>query len=256
MDLGTNFVNKLELVSDATSVCVLRATRALQHPGVVRVARAVCVWDLRRLLELTSQSDCGRQLSIVSLGSKRRILPYSDLLRALDMPTIRGLEDLIIDAIYLDVLHGRLDQKQSQLELEYTMGRDLAPGATDAILVALKDWAETTSSVLQTLDDKLLRIGTHTTARKTERAEHQEILEGILREVTKEKSSRRGAALGMGMGANTHYADAMDVDEPGMGMGMGMMGMGMMGMGQENRTKGRKQAMQESSKPVRKRNRF
>ncbi|KAG6912801.1 hypothetical protein DXG01_012029, partial [Tephrocybe rancida] len=53
------------------------------------------------------------------------ILPYADP-KALDMPTIRDLEDLIIDAIYLDILHGKLDQKEQQLEVEYTMGRDLA----------------------------------------------------------------------------------------------------------------------------------
>ncbi|KAJ7069933.1 hypothetical protein C8F01DRAFT_1207434 [Mycena amicta] len=284
MDLGTNFVNKLEpfllmaksakgagaakLVSDATSAPgVFVFSELLELSNIQELKANEAHAKSFALLELfafgtyedylknkdafpplnAAQTTKLKHLSIVSLGSKRRILPYSDLLRALDMPTVRELEDLIIDAIYLDVLHGRLDQKQSQLELEYTMGRDLAPGAIDAILVALKDWAETTSSVLQTLDDKLARIASHTTARKTERAEHQEILEGILREVTKEKSSRRGAALGMGMGANTHYADAMDVDEPGMGM---------MGMGQENRMKGRKQAMQESSKPVRKRNRF
>jgi COP9 signalosome complex subunit 7 len=56
------------------------------------------------------------------------------------MPTVRELEDLIIDAIYLDILRGRLDQKQEQLEVEYTMGRDLAPGAVDAVLAALRDW--------------------------------------------------------------------------------------------------------------------
>jgi len=56
------------------------------------------------------------------------------------MPTIRELEDLIIDAIYLDILRGKLDQKEEQLEVEYTMGRDLEPGKLEAVLAALKDW--------------------------------------------------------------------------------------------------------------------
>jgi len=67
-------------------------------------------------------------------------LPYSELLQALDMPTVRELEDLIIDAIYLDVLRGKLDQKEEQLEVEYTMGRDLEPGKLEQLLFALKDW--------------------------------------------------------------------------------------------------------------------
>ncbi|KAG2757666.1 hypothetical protein P692DRAFT_20203466 [Suillus brevipes Sb2] len=40
-----------------------------------------------------------KRLSIVSLAAKRRAL----LLQELQMPTIRDLEDLIIDTIYLDI---------------------------------------------------------------------------------------------------------------------------------------------------------
>lgn len=56
------------------------------------------------------------------------------------MPTIRELEDLIIDAIYLDILRGKLDQKEEQLEVEYTMGRDLEPGKLEFLLVSLRNW--------------------------------------------------------------------------------------------------------------------
>jgi COP9 signalosome complex subunit 7 len=56
------------------------------------------------------------------------------------MPNVRELEDLIIDAIYLDILQGKLDQKEGQLEVEYTMGRDLEPGKLESILSALQDW--------------------------------------------------------------------------------------------------------------------
>lgn len=67
-------------------------------------------------------------------------MPYSELLHTLDMPTVRELEDLIIDAIYLDILRGKLDQNEEQLEIEYTMGRDLEPGKLESLLVALKNW--------------------------------------------------------------------------------------------------------------------
>ncbi|KAF7303581.1 PCI domain-containing protein [Mycena indigotica] len=283
MDLGTNFVAKLEpyllmaksakgagaakLIADATSAHgVFVFSELLELPNIQELKTNETHAKSFALLELfayrtyedymknkdafpplnTAQTIKLKHLSIVSLASERRILPYSDLLRALDMPTIRELEDLIIDAIYLDVLRGRLDQKQSQLEVEYTMGRDLAPGAVDSILAALNNWANTTSAVLQTLDDKLMRIAQQTAERKEERAKHQETLEGILREVLKEKHARRGA-LGAATSNMGYGGDAMDVDEPGMMMS---------GMGQENRgLKGRK-TMQEAAKPVRKRNRF
>lgn len=56
------------------------------------------------------------------------------------MPTIRELEDLIIDAIYLDILRGKLDQKEQQFEVEDTMGRDLEPGEIENVLSALQNW--------------------------------------------------------------------------------------------------------------------
>ena len=56
------------------------------------------------------------------------------------MPAIRELEDLIIDAIYLDILRGKLDQKEQQLEIEYTMGRDLEPDKLENVLTALQHW--------------------------------------------------------------------------------------------------------------------
>ena len=63
------------------------------------------------------------------------------LLEELQVATIRELEDLIIDAIYLDVLRGKLDQKEQQLEIEYTMGRDLEPGKLEKLLEALQNWS-------------------------------------------------------------------------------------------------------------------
>ena len=59
---------------------------------------------------------------------------------ALAMPSIRDLEDLIIDAIYLDILRGKLDQKEAQLEVEYTMGRDVEASTIEGMLVALQNW--------------------------------------------------------------------------------------------------------------------
>lgn len=62
------------------------------------------------------------------------------LLQSLEMPTIRELEDLIIDGIYLDLIRGKLDHKAQQFEVEYAIGRDLEPGMIEELLGALKDW--------------------------------------------------------------------------------------------------------------------
>jgi len=163
-----------------------------------------------------------KHLSIVSLATDRRILPYQYLLQTLDMPTIRELEDLIIDAIYLDIFRGKLDQKEQQLEVEYTMGRDLEPGKVENLLGALKDWAATTSAVLSTLDQELSSISSQSTAMKAYHDDHERVLNANLKDVMerqKEKGGvgmvRRGYSGSQGIsGSVAGDKDSMDVDEP------------------------------------------
>ena len=69
-----------------------------------------------------------------------QVIPYSFLQTHLDIPTIRLLEDLIIDAIYLDIIRGKLDQNEQQFEVEYTIGRDVPPESVTEILSSLENW--------------------------------------------------------------------------------------------------------------------
>ncbi|KAJ1550375.1 hypothetical protein HK096_007261, partial [Nowakowskiella sp. JEL0078] len=75
-----------------------------------------------------------KHLSIVSLSGESKILKYDHLLSELDIPNVRELEDLIIDAIYHDIIKGKLDQKKKCLDVEYAMGRDLKPGQSEKLL--------------------------------------------------------------------------------------------------------------------------
>jgi len=83
-----------------------------------------------------------------------QILPYATLQSALDLPSIRALEDVIIDAIYLDIIRGKLDQKQQQFQVEWVMGRDLAPGALEDLLKGLQEWYETPNLYIALKADK------------------------------------------------------------------------------------------------------
>ncbi|KAJ7217650.1 hypothetical protein B0H12DRAFT_1153486 [Mycena haematopus] len=272
MDLGSNFAAKLEpfmlmaksLKGAAAAKLIADATSA---PGVFELSKHETHSKSLALLELFAyrtyedymQNKDGfpplnapqtaklKHLSIVSLASQRRVHPpIRRPSRVLDMPNVRELEDLIIDAIYLDILRGRLDQKQAQLEVEYTMGRDLAPGAVDAVLAALRDWASTTASVLSTLDAKLASVAAQTASRKERLAAHDAALQTVLLAASKDKTNTRGDGTGW------HGGDAMDVDEP-QGLVDRLLSRGE----QENvKGKGRKPTAMESSKPQRKRNRF
>lgn len=49
-------------------------------------------------------------------------------------------QDLIIEVIYADIVHGKLDQKNQQLEVDYALGRDIQPEAVPEIVSVLQDW--------------------------------------------------------------------------------------------------------------------
>ncbi len=71
-----------------------------------------------------------------------KILPYPLLLETLQISSIRELEGLIIDGIYMDILRGKLDQKSQQFEVEYAIGRDLTQSGVESLLASLQQWYE------------------------------------------------------------------------------------------------------------------
>lgn len=97
-----------------------------------------------------------QHLTIVSLAEKSKCIPYSELLEELDIKNVRDLEDLIIEAVYADIIHGKLDQKNSQLEVDYAgLGRDVAPGETRAAVETLALWGDTCNTVLACIEDQV-----------------------------------------------------------------------------------------------------
>lgn len=141
------------------------------------------------------------------------------------MPTIRDLEDLIIDAIYLDILRGKLDQKEQQLEIEYTMGRDLEPGKVESVLSALQNWcahsmltyagtnyirgrASTTAAVLHSLDTQLNSLAQQSAANEAAAVEHEKSWQSTLKDI-QDKQKKDKWRRPLGPGGNSSIADAM-----------------------------------------------
>ncbi|KAF9817519.1 hypothetical protein IEO21_03370 [Rhodonia placenta] len=220
MEVGTNFVAKLEpfllmskgakgaaaakLVQDATSAPgVFVFAELLEMPNVQELATSETHSQYFSLLQLfayktypdylqhrdalpalnDAQITKLKHLTLASLAMQSRILPYSQLLEALQMPTIRELEDLIIDAIYLDVIRGKLDQKEHQFDVEYTMGRDLEPGKIETLLHSLQNWASTTSAVLAALDERLASITSEAARSKAKQDAYDQLQQANLKDV-------------------------------------------------------------------------
>jgi COP9 signalosome complex subunit 7 len=74
------------------------------------------------------------------MAGKCRTISYATLCECLGILNIRELEDLIIEAFYADVIKGKLDQMNNQLEIDYAIGRDVTDEQIDDILTVLDSW--------------------------------------------------------------------------------------------------------------------
>ncbi|KZT42854.1 PCI-domain-containing protein [Sistotremastrum suecicum HHB10207 ss-3] len=206
-----------------------------------------------------------KQLSLATFAKSSRTLSYPALLNSLSISSVRELEDLIIDSIYLDIVHGKLNQQQSVFEVEWSMGRDLRPGEIDDLLAALKGWAQTTSGVIQALDQKIESVRQEEVRKGKENKEHEKILQNTIQEVVNANRQKGQQSGGGGGGSeqvtqtprsgrilrntggynNREEEDVMEVDEPEPQSKQSTLD----GM------RGKKKPSSDSPKTVRKRNR-
>lgn len=98
-----------------------------------------------------------RHLTIISLATKNKRLSYGVLLSELDVKNLRELEDLIIDAVYADIIRGKLDQKHQQLEVDFAIGRDIRPEHIQEISSVLGSWCSGCEMLVQNLEEQVLK---------------------------------------------------------------------------------------------------
>jgi len=95
-------------------------------------------------------------LTIVTLANKMKRIPYDVLLKELDVDNVRDLEDLIIEAIYSNVVSGELDQQSDYLEVDWTVGRDVGSNDIDNMIDTLQQWCDSCESVLSTVQARIV----------------------------------------------------------------------------------------------------
>ncbi|KAL2919807.1 hypothetical protein HK105_200724 [Polyrhizophydium stewartii] len=118
-----------------------------------------------------------RQLTIATLSSRSRVLGYDLLLEVLDIDNLRELEDLIIDAIYQNIISGKLDQRKKCLVVEFAMGRDVKPDQVHAILGILREWLATSENILTQTENKIQSVRDEALARQADADNFQRQLE-------------------------------------------------------------------------------
>ena len=94
-----------------------------------------------------------RLLTIITLtNNKSKKIPYSVLSEELKVDNLRDLEDLIIEAIYANLIKAKLDQKAICLEIESTLARDVKLERIDDISNVLTNWITNCENILTNIE--------------------------------------------------------------------------------------------------------
>lgn len=88
---------------------------------------------------VTSKPEAGkRKTEVANISSQS--LSYDRLQTELQLPTIRELEDLIIDVIYAGLLGGKMHHHEKVLHVDWAAGRDLTMEDMEETRKGLENW--------------------------------------------------------------------------------------------------------------------
>ncbi|KAM9005726.1 COP9 signalosome complex subunit 7b isoform X2 [Antechinus flavipes] len=174
-----NLLEQFILLAKGTTGSALTAliSQVLEAPGVYVFGELLELSNVQELLslfaygtypdylankdslpELTpAQKNKLKHLTIVSLAARMKCIPYSVLLKDLEMRNLRELEDLIIEAVYTDIIQGKLDQRNQLLEVDFCIGRDIQKKDINTLVKTLQEWCDGCEAVLLGIEQQVLR---------------------------------------------------------------------------------------------------
>eukprot|EP01135_Chromosphaera_perkinsii_P007830 Nk52_evm22s1020 gene=Nk52_evmTU22s1020 len=154
-----------------------------------------------------------KQLTVAGMASVKKTIAYGELLSDLDLQDVRSLEDLLIDAIYNEILVGKLDQKNQCLEIEYAIGRDLPSGSLDSIIQLLMGWSTTCETMLSALGENIQLANTAKANDIERRGKLEAQVRNIQKELQKDRSSTE-LANGRGEFSSMEYFQENYAEDP------------------------------------------
>ena len=160
-----------------------------------------------------------RQLSLLSLATSHATLTYDYLLSALDLLSVRTLEDLVISSIYAGLISAKLDPLAKRVDVSSVSSlRDLKPNSIPQIVAVLDDWNERCVSVLAEIEGQVQNIRAKAAERRKRELEHQATLDKLLsdenaKDRTKPAGKRAVGDTENGGGLDAEYGEAMDLDD-------------------------------------------
>lgn len=122
----------------------------------------------------------------MSLSHTSRCLSYDHIGAALGLAQDPlTIEQLVLDAMDLGMLHGRLDGVNHVFHVSTTSGRDVLPlpegeAAMSSLYAALSTWKDDAAQVLQSLDKEIQQVSQTTDASMRQReARHQALVDAL-----------------------------------------------------------------------------
>jgi COP9 signalosome complex subunit 7 len=104
---------------------------------------------------------------------------------SLGLPDARAVEELVISAVYADLLAAQLDPRnQTVLVSSVSPLRDLAPNSIPSMLSSLQAWSSRCTSTLADLEAQIAAIKADAAARHSERVAWSERTDALVAEET------------------------------------------------------------------------
>ncbi|KAJ2501968.1 COP9 signalosome complex subunit 7b [Coemansia sp. RSA 1972] len=106
-----------------------------------------------------------KHLTLVTLASNEKVLHYDMLIAELDCSSEQEMEDLVIEAIYKNILMAKLDQKRRLVEVDFTVGRDVRKQDLPDIFAKLEAWSNTCDEALEKLSADIETVNAEAAAK-------------------------------------------------------------------------------------------
>ncbi|KAL0984710.1 hypothetical protein UPYG_G00145700 [Umbra pygmaea] len=149
-----------------------------------------------------------RHLSIISLASNLKCLPYSLLLQQLELKNVRELEDLLIEAVYCDIIQGKLDQRNQQVEVDCSVGRDLGPNELPNIANTLQEWCSGCEAVLCGIEEQVSRANLYRESQLKVKVQVETEVSNLQKTIKASSASPSSGPAAAGVASN------QDADQP------------------------------------------
>ena len=158
-----------------------------------------------------------KQLTLITLAGRNKVIPYATLMSELDLSGVRQLEDFVIEhCIYAGAVSGKLDQRRGCLEVEYAVGRDVHPSEVGEVIGALESWLESSDSLLRDIQAQVDWANQTSQAKKQHERQVTRRVEEVKKNIRAEMELRGGG----GAGGSGGQQDAMMTDSQGPGLDM------------------------------------